>query len=220
MAEYLNLKIHHNGEFVDDEMSVYEGGQVAELKIDVDRWSYFELLGCFKDLRYNLIEKVYYRDPTFRMNLLVNDKCALEITYLYRVHLNVDIYIQHTLSQPDYYDGPVDEIVVEQNEIVDETEQVIAAMYEEAVNGGLKETELMEGDGSGKNGARENDVMENDVLENVVRENVISENAVMETDGNVNNEQGGSEVNDVFSSDDSEDESFIYDSAMKVAFDD
>ncbi|CAK8544035.1 unnamed protein product [Lathyrus sativus] len=59
-------------------------------------------------------------------------------------------------------------------------------MYEEVINGGLKETELMEGDGTGKNSVRENDVMEN-----VVSENVVREKDVMETDGNDDNEQGG-----------------------------
>ncbi|CAL5210027.1 unnamed protein product [Lathyrus oleraceus] len=111
MDGHLHLKIHHGGEFVDEEHTVYEGGEVADLKIDVDMWSYFELLGCFKDLLYNAIEKTCYRDPTFGMNVLVDDNGALDIAYLYRVHLSVDIYIQHTLSHPEYYDGPFDKIV-------------------------------------------------------------------------------------------------------------
>lgn len=44
------------------------------------------------------------------MNVLVDDKGALEIADVYRVHLSVDIYIQHTLSQTEYYDSPLDEI--------------------------------------------------------------------------------------------------------------
>lgn len=42
------------------------------------------------------------------MNVLVDDKGALKIVDLYRVHLSVDIYIQHTLSQPDYYQVAID----------------------------------------------------------------------------------------------------------------
>lgn len=56
------------------------------------------MLGCFKELDYREFETIYYRDPTFMMNLLVDDKGALEIVDLYRVHLSVDIYIQHSLS--------------------------------------------------------------------------------------------------------------------------
>lgn len=98
MDDYLHLNIHHSGEFVDEDFSVYEGGEVDDLKIEVDSWSYFELLGCFKELGYTAMEKIYYRNPTFVMNVLVGDKGALEISYLYRVHLCVYIYFQHTLS--------------------------------------------------------------------------------------------------------------------------
>ncbi|CAK8578982.1 unnamed protein product [Lathyrus sativus] len=87
MDDYLHLKVHHSGEFVNEDFSVYEGGGVADLKIDIDRWSYFELLDCFKDLGYNVIEKIYYRDPTFEMNVLVDDKGVLEIVGLYRILL-------------------------------------------------------------------------------------------------------------------------------------
>ena len=50
MDEFLKLVIHHSGEFADPELSVYEGGLVYELSVDVDRWSYFELVGVLKDL--------------------------------------------------------------------------------------------------------------------------------------------------------------------------
>lgn len=122
MDEYLYLKIHHNGEVIDEEFSLYEGGEVDDFKVEVDRWSYFELLGCLKELGYSVMEKIYNRYPTFGMNVLVNGKCALEISYLYRVHLSVDIYIQHTLSQSEYYDGSLDEIEVYHDDIINGSE--------------------------------------------------------------------------------------------------
>lgn len=54
------------------------------------------------------------------MNALVDDKCALEIAELYRVRLSVDIYVQHTLSQPDYHESSVDDIEVDNDDIVNE----------------------------------------------------------------------------------------------------
>ena len=50
MDEFLKLVIHHSGEFIDQELSIYEGGLISELSVDVDRWSYFELFGVLKDL--------------------------------------------------------------------------------------------------------------------------------------------------------------------------
>lgn len=45
------------------------------------------------------------------MNVLVDEKSALNITNLCMVHLSVNIYIQHPLSQPEYYKGPIDDEV-------------------------------------------------------------------------------------------------------------
>lgn len=41
MDEYLHLRIYHSGGFIDKEFSVYEGGKIDDLKVEVDRWSYF-----------------------------------------------------------------------------------------------------------------------------------------------------------------------------------
>lgn len=135
MDEYLHLKIHHSGEFVDEEFSVYEGGEVVDFKVEVDRWNYFKLLDYFKELCYSAIEKIYYRDLIFWMNVFVDDKSFLEIDDLYRVHLSVDIYIPHTLSRSEYYDGPLNEIEVDHGDIVDGSGELLIAMYEEVMNG-------------------------------------------------------------------------------------
>lgn len=66
----------------------------------MDRWSYFELVGVLKELCYIEVYTIYYNDPTFGMNVLNDDKRALDIVDLCRVHLSVDVYIQHHLSQP------------------------------------------------------------------------------------------------------------------------
>lgn len=36
---------------------------------------------------------MHYKEPTDRMDVMVDDKGALDITDLYRVHLSIDIYI-------------------------------------------------------------------------------------------------------------------------------
>ncbi|CAK8533432.1 unnamed protein product [Lathyrus sativus] len=107
MDEFIILRIHHNEEFIDGDLRVYEGVKIDELKVNIDKWSYFELIGELKELGYRDFEKIYYNDPTFGMNTLIDDVGALEIDDLYRVHLGVDIYIQHTFDKFDYYDGPI-----------------------------------------------------------------------------------------------------------------
>lgn len=53
------------------------------------------------------------------MNVLVDNKGALEIADLYRTHQSVDIYIQYILSQTDYYDDVVDNVEEGPDNIVD-----------------------------------------------------------------------------------------------------
>lgn len=148
------------------------------------------------------------------MNLLVDDKGALAIVDLYKVHLSVDIYIQQTLSHPEYYDGPLDEIEVDHNDIVDESEEVLPAMYKEVINGELKARELK------KTEMKETEVIEIELKETEAMETELKETEMKETEANHDNVNRGDEVHDDVSSDDIEDESFNYDSAMEVAFDD
>ncbi|CAK8576498.1 unnamed protein product [Lathyrus sativus] len=124
MDEFIVLRIHHNGEFVDGDLRVYEGVKADEMKVDVDRWSYFELIGSLKDLGYRDFEKIYYNDSTFGMNSLNDDAGALDIADLYKAHLGVDIYIQHKLDHPDYYNGPI-EAKLENGDNVNEKPDVV-----------------------------------------------------------------------------------------------
>lgn len=99
MEEYMSLKIHYGGDFMDSELTIYEGGPIDDLKIDVVKWSYFELVGMLKELRYGEINTIYYKNPNFGMNVLADDSGVLDIVDLCRVNLSVDVYIQHPLSQ-------------------------------------------------------------------------------------------------------------------------
>ncbi|CAK8573257.1 unnamed protein product [Lathyrus sativus] len=137
MEDFIVLRTHHSGEFVDGDLRVYEGGKIDELKVDLDRWSYFELIGTLKDLGYKDFEKIYYNVPKFGMNSLNDDAGALEIVDFHRVHLGVDIYIQHKLDQPGYYDGPIEAELgngENVNEGPDVVEDMLSKLYEEAVN--------------------------------------------------------------------------------------
>ncbi|CAK8564227.1 unnamed protein product [Lathyrus sativus] len=138
MEEFIVLIIYHSGEFINGDLRVYEGGKVDELKVDVNRWSYFELIGTLKDLGYMDFDKIYYNDSAFGMNSLNDDAGALKIFDIYRVHLGVDIQIQHKLDQPNYYDGPI-ETKLGNGDNVNEgpgvVEDVLSKLYEEAVDG-------------------------------------------------------------------------------------
>ena len=58
------------------------------MKIDVDTWSYFELAGSLKCLGYRDFESIYYKDPTFGMQQLIDDagcNTVEELTWVFCV---------------------------------------------------------------------------------------------------------------------------------------
>ncbi|CAI8608027.1 unnamed protein product [Vicia faba] len=213
MEEILNITIHHSGQFVSEDLSVYEGGEIADLRVDADMWGYFELLGAIKELGYPAIEKIYYKDPTAGVNLLFDDKGALEIADLYRVHLRVEVFIQHPLSQPEYVD--------ESEVILDEIP--LNVMEDDAV----RQNEVSE-DAVGQKEASEDVVIQKEAIEDVVGQKEASEDVVIQNEAS-EDDVGQKEAsenavgqNDDDSSDDdsSDDSSFSYDSAKEVVFDD
>lgn len=58
MEEYMHLVIHHGGEFINNDLTLYEGGRFEDLKIDIYKWSFFELV-ILKELGYIEIYTIY-----------------------------------------------------------------------------------------------------------------------------------------------------------------
>lgn len=156
------------------------------------------------------------------MHALVDDKGALDIYDLCMVYLSVDIYIQLPFSQPEYYEGHIDdEDDVNDEDIVNlEEEDMIAKLYEEVI---IEDSELKDAEVNVYIGEDPHvNVNAGDV--NVGEGQQVNMNAgeVEVQHGNVNaGDVNVSEVhNENASYDSSEDESFNYDSALEVAFDD
>src|ERR1051325_8038430 len=188
---------------------------------------FFELIGAIKELGYAEIEKIYYKDPTTGMNLLYDDRGALEIADLYRVHLSVEVCIQHTLSQPDFVDE--NEVVLDEitlNVIVDEIEEMLKET--EAVVDDVRMNDVSVDDD------RVNDVTDDENVNDVRADDNVND---VRADDNVNDVRADGNVNDVRANDDDigqrasevdddvrlsgsndsyEDSSFNYDSAMGV----
>ncbi|CAI8601771.1 unnamed protein product [Vicia faba] len=174
MDEYLNITIHHSGQFVTEDMSVYEGAKIADLR------------------------------------------GALEIADLYKVHLSVKVFIQHTLSKPDYADET--EVVLDKvplNVIVDETVVALEEM--------LNETDVRE-DGVrvcdvSMDGVGEDDIREDGVHAVGTDDNVPMVDVVDEVESDDIGHRAG-EVDDVVrltdDDDSSDDSTFNYDSATKL----
>lgn len=150
---------------------------------------------------------MYYKDPTFGMNILIDDKGALDIVDLYRVHQSIYIYIKSTLSQPGYCDGPVDNVDEGSGNIVDELEQLLNKLHDDIVDK-LNDDNVMEGGNVRLNyanvGVEDGNVGLNNVNVGVLEGNYelndanvgVEESNVGLKDGNVGVEEGNAGIND------------------------
>lgn len=50
------------------------------------------------------------------------------------MHQSVDIYIQHTLTQPDYCDGFIDNVDEGSDNIIDEVEELFNKLHDDIVD--------------------------------------------------------------------------------------
>ncbi|CAL5186959.1 unnamed protein product [Lathyrus oleraceus] len=205
MDEYVHVVIHYRFFPEGDDKSSY-GGSVAKVKCDVNKWGYFEVLGTVKELGYEESGTVIYKDLTVGLFTFIDDKGAQEIVELCKVHKSVHLYVQHSVSQPDYYDGPIED---ENDNIgkvgvnVDETEDVIGKLVEDVLNGkadGISDLNRAEVRGT---------YVDVNGVEHMGEGEDMSEGEVGDTNVNVNGPEDMSNSDNV---------SFQYDSTLDVTF--
>lgn len=70
------------------------------------------------------------------MYIFTDDKGPLDVVDLYKVHLSVDVYIQHPISQPEFYDGPLKQGELNPENIANlKEEDFLSKLYEKVVRG-------------------------------------------------------------------------------------
>ena len=100
-TNWCTTRYHHEGKFVKTRKVRYLNGMVEKLEEDVDRISYWMILGIIKYLGYDISKsfKVYYLEgrKTLSNGLkeLGNDNDVLKLEDKMRMNSVVDIYIEH-----------------------------------------------------------------------------------------------------------------------------
>ncbi|XP_058760393.1 uncharacterized protein LOC131633723 [Vicia villosa] len=92
-----NVDFHHGGYFDGDK---YEGGELTNWTCDGDRWSYFEILGVVKEMKYEGVLEMWY-DFAGTLKPLEDDFGAIEALNWSKTNGKVKIYIVHPISQPE-----------------------------------------------------------------------------------------------------------------------
>ncbi|KOM32470.1 hypothetical protein LR48_Vigan01g202600 [Vigna angularis] len=147
----IEVVIHHAGKFVNDGCLKYEG-ESETMYFDPDLWSYFVVVNVVKSLGYNGFKDLWFSvgcGPVLdgRLEALCDDVGAMHMVNLAHLNGQVQLYVVHTISQPDVID------MIEYN--VDEGGEEVApqvneggegAEFAEGINDGLRQ-QLDEGVG-------------------------------------------------------------------------
>ncbi|KOM37459.1 hypothetical protein LR48_Vigan03g084100 [Vigna angularis] len=103
----VEIVFHHAGKFENNETFRYHYGQTTTLKIDPDRWSYFEILSILKEMGYRNVKELWYslvRGPVLEdcMEPLLDDKGACHVVNIAMLNGQGHVYVIHKVCEPEY----------------------------------------------------------------------------------------------------------------------
>ncbi|CAH9132757.1 unnamed protein product [Cuscuta epithymum] len=110
MFEFVELVIHHGGNFVSSPHSMYVGGAVDIIKVDPDFISFPHLMKSLQSGTYGNISELFFKRPEEPMELLrplFNDESTLHLIEMASRCGKCEIYAHHGLDEPEILEIPV-----------------------------------------------------------------------------------------------------------------
>ncbi|WVY97876.1 hypothetical protein V8G54_030027 [Vigna mungo] len=103
---HVEVVFHHGGKFLNDGSFGYRGGETSNLMIDIDRWSYFEMLAILKEMGYRNVKELWYslggRVLEDRIELITDDKGAMHVVNIALLNGKAHVFVVHKVSDPVY----------------------------------------------------------------------------------------------------------------------
>ncbi|WVZ07735.1 hypothetical protein V8G54_021081 [Vigna mungo] len=97
---------HHGGKFLNDGSFGYRGGETSNLMIDIDRWSYFEMLAILKEMGYINVKELWYslggRVLEDKIELITDDKGAMHVVNIALLNGKAHVFVVHKVCDPVY----------------------------------------------------------------------------------------------------------------------
>ncbi|WVZ24820.1 hypothetical protein V8G54_003364 [Vigna mungo] len=81
---------HHGGKFLNTGTFGYHGGHTSTLIIDLDRWSFFEIMAILKEMGYRNVNEFWY------------SLGACHVVDIAIMNGEAHLFVVHMVSQPDY----------------------------------------------------------------------------------------------------------------------
>ncbi|KOM50075.1 hypothetical protein LR48_Vigan08g090200 [Vigna angularis] len=110
--ERFKVVVHHSGTLVNDFSFEYVGGEMTYWSVDLDKWSYFEVVDAIKELGYIKVTDIFYCVENI-LHKLVDDRGAMNMVNVAKYFGEVHLFVVH---------GVDDELEVVENEV---SEQVL-----------------------------------------------------------------------------------------------
>ncbi|KAK7256822.1 hypothetical protein RIF29_30339 [Crotalaria pallida] len=99
MENYFRVHVHHGGHSVSGNRSLYLG-HVSLWNCDPDRWSFFEVFDIAKEMNYEEVETIWYKDLDNNIQHIVDDEGAGEVANIAMAKGSAHLYLLHPVSQP------------------------------------------------------------------------------------------------------------------------
>ncbi|KAK7258746.1 hypothetical protein RIF29_24331 [Crotalaria pallida] len=99
MDNYFRVHVHHGGHFVSGNRSLYLG-HVSLWNCDPDRWSFFEIFDIAREMNYEQVDTIWYKDLDNNIQQIVDDEGAEEVANIAMAKGSSHLYLLHPVSQP------------------------------------------------------------------------------------------------------------------------
>ncbi|WVZ20267.1 hypothetical protein V8G54_007589 [Vigna mungo] len=127
----VEVVFHHGGKFLNDGSFGYRGGDTSTLMIDIDRWSYFEMLVILKEMGYTNVKELWYslggRVLEDKMKLCSDDKGAMHVVNIALLNGKAHVFVVHKDGNVGQGEGKV----IEEGEgnVIEEDEDAEVGEY-------------------------------------------------------------------------------------------
>ncbi|WVZ01687.1 hypothetical protein V8G54_022493 [Vigna mungo] len=119
----LLVVVHHGGTLITQHPFKYINGEIAYWEVDLDKWSFFEILGALKDLGYLHVKELFYKIENV-LHQLDDDKGAINMMWVANYLRKVDLYVVHGVDHAEVVEDNEPEVGVQllltQGELVNE----------------------------------------------------------------------------------------------------
>ncbi|KOM54805.1 hypothetical protein LR48_Vigan10g069700 [Vigna angularis] len=108
-GERFEVVVHHDGTLIKEVPFKYIDGEIVVWDVDLDKWSFFEIVGALKDLGYLQVKELYY-SVQYLLHKLYDDRGAMNMMKVANFLGKIDLYVVHGVDEVEVVEDDVNQI--------------------------------------------------------------------------------------------------------------